>query len=410
LLLYSGGLDTSCILQWLLEKDYDVVAFIANLGQDEDFEAARAKATKIGASSVHVLDLRKDFLETYVWPALQCNAIYEGRYLLGTSLARPCIAKHAVEIANQEGCAFLSHGATGKGNDQVRFELGFYALKPDAKMVVPWRIPEFYERFQGRPDLVAYAQAHGIPVSHGSKPYSMDDNLMHISYESGLLEDPRACWEEGMFRMTRDPVEAAKDTPDRVVVHFERGVPVRVNNLTDGTEVSGSVELFEYLNQLAGAHGVGREDIVENRFIGMKSRGVYETPAGTVLRAAHMDLEGLTLDREVRRLRDQLAANFAEKVYNGFWFSPEMEFLLHALEQPQRVVTGEVELQLYRGAAVPRGRASPFSLYDGRLVSMDEAGGYDPQLASGFIGVNALRLKAHARLCATTGAGKEGAQ
>lgn len=394
-LLYSGGLDTSCILRWLLDQGFGVHAYIADLGQDEDFEAAREKALKVGATSVHVEDLKQDFLDNYITPAIQCNAIYENLYLLGTSLARPCISKRAVELADELGCQYVSHGATGKGNDQVRFELSVFALNPALKIVAPWRDPAFYERFRGRSDLIEYAKETGIPVVQTqAKPYSMDDSMLHISYEAGILEDPSAPYPDGMFRMTVDP----KDAPDEAVtvrVHFEQGVATRVQNLNDNSDINKPLPVFEYLNKLAGEHGVGRVDVVENRFVGLKSRGVYECPAGTVLRTAHVGLEGLCLDREVYRLRDMLASRFADVCYNGFWFSPEMEFILHATKKAQENVTGYVDVELYKGSASIRSRQSDYSLYNMSMVSMDELGGYKMEDAEGFININAHRLRAH---------------
>ncbi|KAA0154619.1 hypothetical protein FNF27_01504 [Cafeteria roenbergensis] len=397
-LLYSGGLDTSCILLWLLEQGYDVHAYVANLGQEEDFEAAREKATKIGAAGVHIEDLREDFLTNYIYPSIQCNAMYENLYLLGTSIARPCISKRAVEIAKREGCDFVSHGATGKGNDQVRFELSMYALAPHLKMIVPWRDPSFFERFQGRSDLLAYAADNGLPVVQTkAKPYSMDENMFHISYEAGVLEDPANAPSDDMFRLTTNP-EDAPDTPEYIAVTFDQGIPVKVENIAEGHErtIDNQLEAFLYLNEVAGRHGVGRVDVVENRFVGMKSRGIYETPAGEVLRTAHIGLEGLTLDREVFKLRDMYSAKFAEYCYNGFWFSPEMDFVLKAVKESQKNVSGRVVVKLFKGRASIHTRESPVSLYDKNIVSMDVAGGYNPADAEGFIRINSLRLKAHA--------------
>ena len=317
---------------------YDVVAYAADLGQPgEDFEAARKKALSIGASKVYIEDLRRPFLMDYILPAVQANAIYENLYLMGTSLARPCIARRAVEIARAEGCRFVAHGATGKGNDQVRFELTFAALDPTLQTVVPWRDPAFYSRFKGRGDLIDYAASKGLPVVQTkAKPYSMDENMLHISYEAGVLENPATPAPADMFRMTVDPA-AAPNTPAMLRVTFEQGLPVRVQNAADGTDVTDPLELFLYLNKIGGAHGVGRVDVVENRFVGIKSRGVYESPGGEILRQAHIGVEGLTLDREVFRLRDTLAARFADLCYNGFWYSPEMEFIIAAVKESQKV-------------------------------------------------------------------------
>lgn len=405
-LLYSGGLDTSTILLWLLEQGYEVVAYCANLGQDEDYEAARKKALKIGAKAVYIEDLRSDFLHNYILPSIQCNGIYENLYLMGTSLARPCIAKRAVEIAHKEGCNFVAHGATGKGNDQVRFELSFAALDPKIQSIVPWRDPAFYNRFQGRSDLIQYAASKGVPVVQtAAKPYSMDENMMHISYEAGILEDPSVPAPADMFRMTVDP-RKAPDTPAMLKVAFKDGLPVRVQNAADGTDLSDPLAIYLYLNKAGGAHGVGRVDVVENRFVGIKSRGVYESPGAEILRTAHVGLEGLTLDREVFRLRDTLAARFADLCYNGFWFSPEMEFILHAVRKSQERVTGSVDIQLYKGKASISARSSPFSLYSKSIASMDAHGDWNPVDSAGFIRINAVRLKAHHRREQLIAAGK----
>jgi argininosuccinate synthase len=392
-LAYSGGLDTSCILKWLIDQGHEVVAYIANVGQDEDFEEAGRKATAIGASKVYVEDLRRQFVTDFIFPAIKANAIYEGRYLLGTSLARPCIARRHVEIARAEGCNAVSHGSTGKGNDQVRFELAFYALAPDLKVIAPWRNAEFLARFKGRPDLLAYAQEQGIPVTATTaKPYSMDDNLYHISYESGILEDPKRSPSEDMFRWTKS-IENASPTPEDIAITFKDGVPVKLES-GDRTWTD-PLELFLALNEMGSRHGIGRIDIVENRFVGIKSRGVYETPGGTILREAHMDIEGIAMDREVMRLRDSLSPKFSELIYNGFWFSPEMDFLMAALDKSQEAIDGVVYLRLFRGRAMVIGRESPSSLYDRDLVSMDIEGGFNPLDSEGFIKINAIRLKAH---------------
>eukprot|EP00002_Diphylleia_rotans_P040013 TRINITY_DN93_c0_g1_i13.p2 TRINITY_DN93_c0_g1~~TRINITY_DN93_c0_g1_i13.p2 ORF type:complete len:437 (-),score=90.84 TRINITY_DN93_c0_g1_i13:1919-3229(-) len=394
-LAYSGGLDTSCILKWLLDKDYEVYCFIANVGQEEDFEAARQKAIKIGAKDVFVEDLRREFVSEYIFPALQANSIYESRYLLGTSLARPVIARHQVRIAHQVGAKVCSHGATGKGNDQVRFELSIYALDPTLRILAPWRIPEFFTRFQGRSDLIQYAQDNGIPVPvTRAAPYSMDENLYHISYESGVLEDPAHAPTPDMFRMTRNLADTPND-PDRIRISFKDGCPVEVLNHDSGKQVTDALDIMLYLNELGKKHGIGRIDIVENRFVGIKSRGVYETPGGTILRAAHLDIEGIAMDREVMRLRDILSPLFAEKTYNGFWFSPEMDFLRAAIQKSQEFIDGSVELVLFKGHPNVVGRSSPTSLYDQDLASMDIAGGFNPSDSEGFIRINAIRLKAH---------------
>lgn len=343
-----------------------------------------------------MVDLRRDFLQNYIYPTVQANALYENLYLLGTSIARPCISKQAVELARKMGCEAVAHGATGKGNDQVRFELSFHALEPSLSCITPWRDPAFYERFQGRSDLLEYAASKGIPVTQTkAKPFSMDENMFHISYEAGVLEDPDSPPPEGMFRLTVDP-EQAPDEAAVVTVRFEKGNMVGVENRDTGFSSSDTLESFLYLNEIGGAHGVGRVDVVENRFVGIKSRGLYETPGGEILRTAHVGLEGLCLDREVFRARDLLSSRFSDAVYNGFWFSPEMEFLQHAIRHSQRNVTGEVDVKLFKGHSSIYRRRSPFSLYDSKLVSMDEQGGYEPQDAAGFIKIHAHRLRAHA--------------
>ncbi|XP_069690235.1 argininosuccinate synthase isoform X2 [Periplaneta americana] len=393
-LAYSGGLDTSCILLWLIEQGYNVVAYMANIGQDEDFEAARKKALKIGASRVVIDDLRADFVANFIWPAVNAGLIYESRYLLGTSLARPCISKGLIRVAQEEKAQFISHGATGKGNDQVRFELSCYALWPKVKVVAPWRIPSFIKRFQGRQDLLQYAASHGIPVPVTPKePWSMDANLMHISYESGVLEDPSAPAPAGIFQMTVDP-QRAPDKSCRLQINFKHGIPVSVQNLTEGsTVVTDPLQIFIFLNQAGGKHGVGRIDIVENRFIGLKSRGVYETPGGAILHAAHTDLETFCLDREVLRVKTYLRDKMADYVYNGFWFSPECEFVRDSIALSQRHVTGWVQVELYKGSVNAVARSSPVALYNQDLVSMDQHGDFQPEDATGFINTHAIRLR-----------------
>lgn len=394
-LAYSGGLDTSCILKWLIDKGYEVIAFIADVGQNEDLNAAKEKALKIGASKVYIEDLKKEFVTDFIFPAIKANAIYEGRYLLGTSLARPLIAKKQMEIAARENADYVSHGATGKGNDQVRFELTYYAFNPKIKVLAPWKNEEFLAQFRGRTDMINYAKEKGIPIKATlDKPYSSDANLMHISYESGILEDPKRTPTEDIFEWTNSP----KDAPDRethIEIKFEDGIPVRVTNTDDGTVKTDPLELFQYLNELGAENGIGRIDIVENRFVGIKSRGVYETPGGTILRAAHMDVEAIAMDREVLRLRDMLTPIFSELVYNGFWFSPEMAFLRAAIDESQDAVDGTVWLSLYKGNVMITGRESPSSLYDQELSSMDIAGGFNQKDSEGFIKINAIRLMAH---------------
>ncbi|KHC95230.1 MULTISPECIES: argininosuccinate synthase [unclassified Thermotoga] len=394
-LAYSGGLDTSVILKWLCEKGFEVIAYVANIGQKDDFNAIREKALKTGASKVYVEDLRREFVTDYIFTALLGNAMYEGRYLLGTAIARPLIAKRQVEIAEKEGAQYVAHGATGKGNDQVRFELTYAALNPNLKVISPWKDPEFLAKFKGRTDLINYAMEKGIPIKVSKKrPYSEDENLMHISHEAGKLEDPAYIPDEDVFTWTVSP----KDAPDEetlLEIHFENGIPVKVVNLKDGTEKTDPLELFEYLNEVGAKNGVGRLDMVENRFIGIKSRGVYETPGATILWTAHRDLEGITMDKEVMHLRDMLAPKFAELIYNGFWFSPEMEFLLAAFRKAQENVTGKVTVSIYKGNVMPVARYSPYSLYNPELSSMDVEGGFNATDSKGFINIHALRLKVH---------------
>ncbi|KAK9975421.1 hypothetical protein ABG768_023463 [Culter alburnus] len=397
-LAYSGGLDTSCILVWLKEQGYDVIAYLANIGQNEDFDAARKKAEKLGAKKVFIEDLRSEFVEEFIWPSVQANAVYEDRYLLGTSIARPCIARRQVQIAQQEGAQFVSHGATGKGNDQIRFELTCYALYPQVQIIAPWRIPEFYNRFRGRKDLMEYAEKHGIPVPVTPKaPWSMDANLMHISYESGVLENPKTHAPSDLYQMTKNP-EDSPNEPDVLEIEFIKGVPVKVTHVKEGKSKDTPLEIFSYLNEIGGKHGVGRIDIVENRFIGMKSRGIYETPGGTILLHAHLDIETFTMDREVRKIKQGLGIKFSELIYNGFWYSPECEFVRHCVDKSQENVEGRVQLSVFKGQVYILGRESPKSLYNEELVSMDVQGDYDPCDASGFIKINAVRLREHNRL------------
>ncbi|MGH1455737.1 MAG: argininosuccinate synthase [Alphaproteobacteria bacterium] len=392
-LAYSGGLDTSVILKWFIEEGYEVIAYIADVGQEEDFEAARDKALKVGAAKVYVEDLKEEFVRDYIFYAVKSQAIYEGRYLLGTSVARPIISKRQIEIAEKENAQYVSHGATGKGNDQVRFELSYYSLNPEIKVLAPWKMDEFLTRFEGRADMLNYADQHGIPVTATrKKPYSEDDNMLHISHEAGILEDPNAAADEDVYSRTNG-VDKQPDTADIITINFERGIPVKVTNETDGRAVSGAVELFEYLNELGTKHGIGRLDMVENRFVGIKSRGVYETPGGEILYKAHRDLEGLTLDREVMKLRDYMALKVAELIYNGFWFSPEFELLQTFMDKVQEHNTGTVQMKLIKGVAYPIARKSPSALYDPEQSSMDVTGGYDQKDADGFIKINAVRLR-----------------
>jgi argininosuccinate synthase len=389
-LAYSGGLDTSVIIRWLIEKyGCEVIAFAADLGQGEELEPLNEKAIKTGASKIYIEDLREEFVRDFVFPMLRANAVYEGRYLLGTSIARPLIAKRQIEIAAAEGADAVSHGATGKGNDQVRFELTYYALKPDVKIIAPWREWDF----KSREDLMDYAEKLNVPVTATrSKPFSTDRNLLHISYEGGILEDP---WMES----TRDmytlavPVEEAPDRPTYVEVEYAAGNPVAI----DGRRVSPA-ELLAYANKVAGENGVGRIDLVENRFVGMKSRGVYETPGGTLLHAAHRAVESITLDREVMHLRDSLIPRYAELVYYGFWYAPERELMQKMIDESQTAVNGVARVKLYKGSCDVVGRKSDQSLYHPGFATFGEEGVYNQQDAEGFIKLNALRLRISAML------------
>lgn len=395
MLAYSGGLDTSVILKWLIKKGYDVIAFVADVGQNDDFEAVRQKALAIGASKVIIEDLKKEFVTDYIFKAVKANAVYEDRYLLGTALARPLIAKKQIEAAIEYGADYVAHGATGKGNDQVRFELTYYALKPDIKVISPWKDPEFLSQFQGRSDMIRYAAGHRIPVKASiSKPYSEDDNLMHISHEAGILEDPLYCAGKDILSKMVMPMDAP-DKETHISITFKDGIPVKVTNKDDGTSYEDPLELFTYLNKLGGVNGIGLLDMVENRFVGIKSRGIYETPGATILYAAHKDIEGIAMDREVMRLRNMLAPVFAELVYNGFWFSPEMDFLQAAMDKSQEVIDGVVHMVLYKGNILIEGRESPSSLYNKELSSMDIEGGFNQTDSLGFIRINAIRLMAH---------------
>ena len=389
-LAYSGGLDTSVILAWLVETyGCEVIAFCADLGQGEELEPVRGKALKTGASKVYVDDLREEFVRDFVFPMLRANAVYEGTYLLGTSIARPLIAKRQIEIANAEGADAVSHGATGKGNDQVRFELTYFALKPDVTVIAPWREWDL----QGRDDLVAYARKHGIPVPvTKAKPYSMDRNLLHLSFEGGVLEDPWAEPPKSTFVLAVPP-EKAPNKATCIEVSYEQGNPVAV----DGERLSPAA-LLARLNEIGGANGIGRVDMVENRFVGIKCRGVYETPGGTLLHAAHRAVESITLDREVMHLRDTWTPLYAELVYYGFWFSPEREMLQAAVDQAQKGVTGTARLKLYKGSVMVVGRKSPVSLYNPELATFGAGKGYEQADATGFIRLNALRLRVRARL------------
>jgi len=384
-LAYSGGLDTSVILRWLIETySAEVICYVGNVGQGEDLDAVHKKALATGAKDCVISDLREEFVRDFVFPAISANAVYEGSYLLGTSLARPVLAKEQVRVARQFGADAVAHGCTGKGNDQMRFELAFHALAPDLHIIAPWRTWDM----GGRTELMAYARKHDIPVDATlRKPYSLDRNIYHISYEGGILENPWLAPDEAMFEWTNS-IQDAPDEPTELELEFERGVPVKV----DGRRL-GPIELLTRLNELAAEHGVGRVDLVEDRAVGMKSRGVYETPGGTVLHAAHRALESITLDREVMLERDRLIPRIAQLIYAGFWFSPEMEFLRAAIDKSQEHVSGEVRVRLFKGNVTIRGRRSPHSLYREDIATFEAGGTYDQRDATGFIKLNALRLK-----------------
>jgi argininosuccinate synthase len=389
-LAYSGGLDTSVILRWLIETyKCEVIAFVADIGQQDELDGLKEKALNTGASKVYIDNMQEEFVYDFVFPALRANAIYEGSYLMGTSLARPLIAKRQIEIAVAEGADTVSHGATGKGNDQVRFELTYNALNPDINIISAWRDPKW--SFDSRGSMIDYAQKHRIPVtSTKEKPYSSDRNLLHISHEGGILEDPWMEPKEDMFVLTVSP-EAAPDTVTYVEIDFEKGNPVAIN----GAKMSPAT-LLHRMNEMAGANGIGRVDMVENRFVGMKSRGVYETPGGTVLWDAHRAVESITMDREVMLLRDSLIPKYAQLVYSGFWYSPEMKVLQKFIDETQENVTGTARVKLYKGNCVIVGRKSPSSLYSEEFVTFEKDRVFDQKEATGFIKLNALRMKIQA--------------
>ena len=388
-LAYSGGLDTSVIVRWLQDNyDCEVVTFTADIGQGEEVEPARAKAEAMGVKEIYIDDLREEFVRDFVFPMFRANTIYEGEYLLGTSIARPLIAKRLIEIANETGADAISHGATGKGNDQVRFELGAYALKPGIQVIAPWREWDL----SSRESLMAYCETHGIPVDYANakkkSPYSMDANLLHISYEGDLLEDPWNEPEESMWRWSVNP-EAAPDSATYIELEFERGDIVAI----DGQTMTPATVL-EQLNKVGGANGIGRDDIVENRYVGMKSRGCYETPGGTIMLKAHRAIESITLDREVAHLKDELMPRYALMIYNGYWWSPERKMLQAAIDHSQTVVNGTVRLKLYKGNVMVVGRQSEDSLFDESIATFeDDAGAYNQADAEGFIKLNALRMR-----------------
>ncbi|NWK55411.1 argininosuccinate synthase [Verrucomicrobiaceae bacterium N1E253] len=418
---YSGGLDTSVLLLWLKEKyNAEIIAYCADVGQGEELDGLEEKALSTGASKCYIGDLKEDFAANYIYPMFQANALYEGRYLLGTSIARPCISKGMVDVAIKEGADAIAHGATGKGNDQVRFELSVAALAPEIKMIAPWRDAEFRAQFPGRAEMIAYAEKHNIPVQASmKKPYSMDRNLLHISFEAGALEDT---WYDASGERDRDMYvlsvspEDAPDAPEYVQFLFEKGniIGLKYDGLDavisdlgdfsvegekDGYTLLSPYGVMRVLNFLGGKHGIGRIDIVENRFVGMKSRGIYETPGGTIILAAHRDLETLTVDREAQYVRDDLITKYSQLVYNGFWFAPEREAIQALVTSTQQTVTGEVRLKLYKGNCIQAGRRSPFSLYSEDVATMEGGAeeAYNQDDATGFIALNALRLKASAR-------------
>ncbi|ORE89422.1 argininosuccinate synthase [Oceanococcus atlanticus] len=388
-LAYSGGLDTSVILKWLQDQyQCEVVTFTADLGQGEEVEEVRPKAESLGVKDIFIRDLREEFVRDFVFPMFRANAIYEGEYLLGTSIARPCIARNMIEIAREVGADAIAHGATGKGNDQVRFELGAYGLMPEIKVIAPWREWDL----NSREKLLAYADQHGIPITKkkdGSSPYSMDANCLHISYEGEELEDPWIAPKDGMWRWTTSPQDAP-DSPEEITIGFEKGDAVSLNG-----QAMSPFALLDALNTLGGKHGIGRLDIVENRYVGIKSRGCYETPGGTILLRAHRAIESITLDREAAHLKDELMPKYAKLIYNGYWYSPEREAMQAAIDHTQQTVNGEVRLQLYKGNVLTLGRRSPSnSLFDESIATFeDDKGAYNQRDAEGFIKLNALRLK-----------------
>ena len=395
ILAYSGGLDTSVILKWLVNLDYEVVCFIGDIGQSDDFVNAKLKAEELGASKVIIEDLKNSFIIDYVYPALQGNAIYEGRYLLGTALARPVLAKAQIKIAHNENASIVSHGSTAKGNDQVRFELAYHALDPNIKVFSPWRDEEFSNQFKGRNDLLNYADKWKIPITASKgKPYSEDENLIHISHEAGILEDPSKRPDPSVFSLTED-ISNTPDEETKLEIKFKNGIPISVTNLVDNSSYDNPLDIINYLNLVGRKNGIGRVDMVENRFIGIKSRGVYETPGATILFEAHRDLEGIAMDKEVMHIRDLLIPKFSELIYNGFWFSPEMDFLLTAIRKSQEAVDGVVRVALLKGNIIMIGRESPTSLYDQDLSSMDIEGGFEAKDSEGFININSIRLMAH---------------
>ncbi len=394
ILAYSGGLDTSVILKWLANKGFEVIAYVANVGQQDDFKAVEEKAFASGASKVYIEDLRKELVTDYVFPAMKANAIYEGTYLLGTSIARPLIAKRHIEIAKKENTVYVAHGATGKGNDQVRFEFGYYMHMPEVKIIAPWKDEEWLSEFEGRSDMINYAKKHNIPIKASvKKPFSEDENVIHISHEAGILEDASMRCPENVFSLTLSP----KDAPDEetiLSIDFKDGVPVSVTNETTNETVKDPLEMILYLNKVGHDNAIGRVDMVENRYVGLKSRGVYESPGCTILWQAHHNLEGITMDKEVMHLRDSLMPKYAEIIYNGYWHSPEFNMLEAAMEQSQKHITGTSKVALYKGNVIMAGVSSPVTLYNEELGSMEVSGGYQPMDCKGFVNINAIRLMA----------------
>ncbi len=396
ILAYSGGLDTSVILKWLTNKDFEVIAYVANVGQQEDFKAIEEKAYASGASKVYIEDLRKELVTDYIIPAMKANAIYEGTYLLGTSIARPIIAKRHIEIAKKENTVYVAHGATGKGNDQVRFEFGYYMHMPEVQIIAPWKDPEWLSEFEGRSDMISYAEKYNIPIKASvKKPFSEDENIIHISHEAGILEDASKRCPEDVFNLT----VSLKDAPDeetQLTFEFKDGVPISVTNENTNTTVTDPLEMILYLNKVGHDNAIGRVDMVENRYIGIKSRGVYETPGCAILWQAHHNLEGITMDKEVMHLRDSLMPKYAELIYNGYWHAPEFDMLEAAMNQSQKNITGTSKVVLYKGNIIMAGISSDVSLYNEELGSMEVSGGYQPVDCKGFININAIRLMASA--------------
>jgi argininosuccinate synthase len=393
ILAFSGGLDTSIILKWLIEQGYKVVTYTANLGQQENLDTIKKKALALGASKAIIEDVRREFVEEFVFQALKANAVYEGRYLLGTALARPLIAKKQVEVATKIGTNLLAHGCTAKGNDQIRFELTWKMFMPEVKTISPWKDTRFISTFKGRKDMIAYAKRAGINIPCSmEKPYSVDENIAHMSYESGILENPMQEADENMFKKFVTP-KKAKDEQIKLMIEFEHGTPCCVTNLESNEEYKDCVEIMEYLNTVGASHGIGIVDMVENRFIGIKSRGVYIAPAATILWKAHQEIESLTLDKEVFHLKEMLSLIIGRLIYNGFWYAPEMDFLMAAINQSQQYVSGRVYVTLYKGNVMVRGRESKYSRYSQVLASMDSIEKFEPKDAAGFINTLTLRLK-----------------